>query len=176
MGWGNDQYVASIPKTGYTLKKISTSFTRPANTTQYAIGDAITNSTSAPTVFDLDLASIGAVAGQSIRVEKLAIVSSIKQATLPLINAFLSSTTFAATNDNDALSIDDTTMEAGGSWFACDIQNYTAVNSRAAYSGIAQPMVLAANNTKLFGTTQAANAYTPGSKEKFTIIAWVALL
>ncbi len=165
-----------IGKTGYQLKRISTSFLRPGDTAQYAIGDAITNSTSAPTVFSLDLATIGAVAGQAVELRKLAIVSSIKQATLPLINAFLSSTTFSATNDNSALSIDDTTMELGGSWFSCDVQNFTAVNQRCSYIGPPQPMILAAENTKLYGTLQALNAYTPGSEEKFTVIAWVALL
>ena len=165
-----------IGKTGYQLKRISTSFLRPGDTAQYAIGDAITNSTSAPTVFSLDLATIGAVAGQSIEIRKLAIVSNIKQATLPLISVFLSSVTFAATNDNAALSIDDTTMEQGGSFFACDVQNSTALNARCAYIGPPQPMVLAAADTKLYGALQAANAYTPGSEEKFTVIAWVALL
>ena len=177
MGWTlSNQFVADVPKTGYKLKRISTSFTRPADTTQYAIGDAISNSTSAPTVFELDLASVGAVAGQSIELRKLAIVSNIKQATLPLINAFLSSTTFAATNDNSALSIDDTTMEQGGSFFACDMQNSSALNQRCAYIGPPQPMILSSADTKLYGVLQAANAYTPGSEEKFTIIAWVALL
>lgn len=166
----------SIP-TGYSLKRISTNFTRPGdNTTTYAIGDAITNSTSAPVVFELDLSTIGAVAGQAVEIRKLAVVSSAKQSLLPLVNVFLSSTTFAATNDNSALSIDDTTMELGGSWFNCDIQNSTSLNSRVAYSGVPQPLVLAAADTKLYGTIQAANAYVPASAEKFTILAWVALL
>lgn len=176
MGWTlSNQFVADIPKTGYSLKRVSASFTRPADTTAYAIGDAITNSTSAPTVFQLDLSAF-CVPGQSIEVRKLAVVSSIKQSTLPLINVFLSSTTFTATNDNSALSIDDTTMEAGGSWFNCDLQNSTAANARVAYTGSHQPLVLAAADTKLYGTLQAANAYTPGSAEKFTIIAWIAPL
>ena len=163
-------------KTGYNLKRISTSFTRPTDTNTYAIGDAITNSTSAPTVFEWDLSTIGAVAGQAIEVRKLAVVSSISPALKLLANVFLSSTTFSATNDNSALSIDDTTMELGGSWFNCDLQNSTTLNHTVAYSGIAQPLVLAAADTKLYGTIQAANAYVPGNAEKFTIIAWIALL
>lgn len=164
--------------TGYTLKKISTSFTRPGggDTTAYAAGDAITNSTTAPVVFSLDLSTIGAVAGQSIEMRKIAIVSSAKQTTLPLINVYLSATTFTATNDNAALDIDDTTMESGGAWFKCDTQNYTASNSRVSYTGIHEPMVLAAADTNLYGTLQAEAAYTPISGEKFTILLWVALL
>lgn len=161
----------------YNLKRISTNFTRPSDTTTYAIGDAMTNSTSAPpVVFELDLSTIGAVAGQSIEIRKLAVVSSASPALKLLANVFLSSTTFTATNDNSALSIDDTTMELGGSWFNCDIQNSTTLNSRVAYSGVPQPLVLAAADTKLYGTMQAANAYAPASAEKFTILAWIALL
>jgi hypothetical protein len=165
-----------IGKTGYKLVKVTTNFTRPSDTTAYAVGDAVTNSTSAPTVFQLDLGALGAVNGQAIEIRKLAVVSSVKQSTLPLLNVFLSDATFTATNDNAALDIADATMEADGSWFNCDVQNSTASNSRVAYLGCPSPMVLAAADTKLYGTIQAANAYTPVSGEKFTIIAWVALL
>lgn len=176
MGWTlSNQFVADVPKSGYFLKRISTNFTRPADTTTYAVGDAMTNSTSAPSVFTLDLSAF-CVPGQSVEIRKLVVVSSVKQSLLPLVNVFLSSTTFSATNDNSALSIDDTTMESGGSWFNCDLQNSTALNSRVAYSGNHQPLILASDDTKFYGTMQAANAYVPVSSEKFTIIAWVAPL
>lgn len=167
---------AVIGKTGYKLVKVTANFTRPADITAYAVGDAVTNSTSAPTVFQLDLGALGAVNGQAIEIRKLVVVSSAKQATLPLLNVFLSDATFTATNDNSALDIADTTMEAGGAWFVCDVQAYTASNSRVAHLGCTAPMILAAADTKLYGTIQAANAYTPVSGEKFTIVAWVALL
>lgn len=166
----------NIGKTGYTLKRVITSFTRPADTSQYAVGDAITNSTSSPTVFQLDLSGVGAVNGQSIEIRKFAVVSSVKQTTLPLLNAYLSPTTFTATNDNAILDIDDTTMEAGGSWIQLETQNYTASNSRVAKENANIPFILAANDTKIYGELQAANAYTPVSGEKLTVIAWVALL
>jgi hypothetical protein len=165
-----------LGKFGYTLKRINTSFTRPADTTAYTIGDAISNSTTTPTVFQLDLSTIGAVNGQAVEIRKAAVVSSAKQATLPLINIFLSPTTFTATNDNSALDIDDTTMESAGCWLNCDLQNSTASNSRVAKEIANAPMVLASNDTKIYGTLQAANAYTPVSGEKFTILLWVALL
>lgn len=165
-----------LGKTGYTLKKVSANFTRPADTTAYAIGDAITNSTSSPAVFQLDLGAVGAANGQAVEIRKVAVSSSAKQSTLPLINVYLSPTTFTTTNDNSALDIDDTTMEAGGGWFACDVQNYTASNSRVAKENANCPMLLAAADNKLYGTLQANNAYVPVSEEKFTVIVWVALL
>lgn len=167
---------ALIGKTGYRLVQALTNFTRPADTTAYTIGDAISNSTSAPTVFQLDLGALGAVNGQSIEIRKLTVCSSVKQTILPLLNVFLSNATFTTTNDNSPLDIADASMEADGSWFNCDVQNYTASNSRVSCVSVPSPMVLAAADTKLYGTIQAANAYTPASAEKFTIIAWVALL
>ena len=166
----------NIGKTGYTLKKISTNFTRPSDTTAYSIGDAITNSTSAPVPFELDLASIGAVVGQSLEIRKFTVVSSVKGATLPLINGYLSPVTFTATNDNSPLDITDAVQEGGGAWFACETQNYTVSNNRVSNIGVHEPIILAAADTKLYGTLQAANAYTPASGEKLTIIIWVALL
>lgn len=165
-----------IGKTGYKLVKVSTSFTRPSDTTAYAVGDAVTTATSGAALFQLDLGAAGAVNGQAVEVRKIVVVSSAKQSTLPLLNVYLSNTTFTATNDNAALDIDDTTMEAGGSWFPCDMQSFTASNSRVAYTANHEPMVLAVADTKFYGTIQAANAYTPVSGEKFTIIAWVSLL
>ena len=165
-----------IGKTGYRLVKVSANFTRPSGTTAYTSGDAVTNSTSAPTVFQLDLGALGAVNGQGIEVRKLAVVSSVKQALLPLFNVFLSATTFTATNDHVALDIADATMQADGAWFNCDVQNYTASNSRVEYLSTPQAMILDASDTNLYGTIQAANAYTPVSGEVFYILAWVALL
>lgn len=165
-----------VGKTGYKLVKVSANFTRPSDTTAYTTGDAVTNSTSAPVVFQLDLGALGAVNGQGIEIRRLSVVSSVKQSTLPLFNVFLSATTFTATNDNAALDIDDTTQQANGAWFNCDVQNFTASNSRVEYLANPQAMVLAAADTKLYGTIQAANAYTPVSGEVFYILAWVALL
>lgn len=163
-------------KTCYKLVKVTTTVTRPSDTTAYAIGDAITNSTSAPVVFQLDIGAAGAANGDALEIRKFAIVSSIKQSTLPLINAFLAPATFTGTNDNAALDIDDTTMNSGGSWFNCTTQNFTASNARVEYISPPQPFVLAAADTKIYGELQAGNAYTPGSAEVFTIIAWVAIL
>lgn len=165
-----------IGKTGYRLVKASANFTRPADTTTYTNGDAVTNSTSTQEVFQLDLGALGAVNGQAIEIRKLLIVSSAKQTLLPLFNAFLSPTTFTATSDNSPLDISDAIQNADGCWFNCDVQNFTASNSCVAYTSTPQPMILNASDTKLYGTIQAANSYIPVSGEIFYILAWVALL
>ena len=168
--------IAHIGQVGYTLKKVSTNFTRPSDTTPYTVGDAITNSTSAPAVFQLDLGALGAVGGQAVEVRKIAVISSAKQAILPLMNIYLSNVTFTATNDNSALDIADEVMNAGGAWFQTDTQNYTVGNSRTSQQNISIPMTLAEADTKLYGILQDAIGYTPASGEVFTIVAWIALL
>lgn len=170
---GNNQ----IGRFGYTLKKLSTNFYRPADTVQYAIGDCISTATSGTASgFTFDLSSVGVTNGQSIEIRKLAVISNLKPPTLPLVNVYLSNTSFTITLDNLPLDIDDTTIENGGAWFSCDNQNYTASNSSAVYASNPVPMVLANNDSKLYGAIQTTNAYSPGSNEKFTIIIWFALL
>lgn len=165
-----------LGKTGYTLVKATTSFTRPADTIAYTVGDAVTNNTTVPTVFEINLGALGAINGQAVEIRKIAATSNAKQSTLPFFNVYLSPTTFTATNDNDVLDIDDTTMEAGGAWVSLDEQYYTDRNARISKTNANIPMVLAADDTKIYGTLQAANAYTPVSGEKFTITLWAALL
>jgi hypothetical protein len=173
-----------IGKVGYTLKKVTVSFTRPteATPTAYAQYDAVSNSTTTPLAFQLDLNTIGAVNGQALEIRKVAVVSNTKQTVLPFFNVFLSPTDFTQgtdstdLTDNLELKIDDTTMSAGGVWLECDTQNRTGLNSRCAKSNVGEPMILATGSKIIYGILQANNAYTPISEEKFTIILWIALL
>lgn len=164
-----------ITTVGYHLRKVSTSFTRPNDATPYSIGDAVTNSTSAPVVFTLDLSDMLNLGG-GLEIRKIAIVSSVKGAVLPIFNIFLSPQTYAISNDNAALDITDAAQENGGTWALCDLQNSTVSNARVAYAGVPLPLVLEGTSQKLYGVLQAANAYTPAANEKFTIVAWIAIL
>lgn len=150
------------------------SFTRPADTTAYAVGDAVTNSTSAPTVLQLTIP--GAVNGQAYVITEAKVISSNKGATLPLFNLYLFKTTFAATNDNAALAIDQTTYESGGIVVALTEQSSVSAYSRVVATGLNYVRALDANDTKLYATLQAANAYTPASGEKLTVVLYGYLL
>lgn len=176
LGTGSASSPSIGVRSGYVLKRVSATVTRPADVNAYTIADAVSNSTTAPTVFQLDLATAGAVAGQGVEIRRLSIVSSAKQPLLPLFNVFMSPTTFAATNDNSPLSIPATNAEAGGIFMNCDMQNSSAINAFCDYNGAPFEIILAPADTKLYCALQAANAYIPVSAEKFTIIAWIALL
>lgn len=174
---GTSWYINSSERAGYRLVKNSTLITRPSDTAPYAIGDAITNSTSAPLTASINLSGQGAVAGQAIEIRRIDVFSGSKQVTLPLINVFVSNETFDATNDNSALDIADAELYSGGvAWIQCTEQNYTASNSVVSKTNANVPMVLASADTKIYLALQAANAYTPTSSEIFTIVVHVALL
>lgn len=151
--------------------KTSANLTRPANTTQYAVKDAITDSTSAPTVLSFDFSSFDAVVNGFYRIYNARVISSIAQSTLPLINIILFNTSFTATNDNSALSIDDTTAQSGGIVIPCYNTYDLGANSRCVSDpGAIWQGQFSSSNTTIYGTLQAANAYTPGSGERFDVI------
>ena len=183
MGWGNDQFLASIPKTGYQLKQVvGTVITRPADTNIYAIGDAISGSTSAPTLVQFDLAAAGISAGDSIQIRRCVFAFAAKPAVLPLITAYFSRTTFAhgtdgaVYTDNSALAIPHAINAAGGAMLLCDVQSSSAINCRASYVGPPVDMILAPDDTKLYMIPQASNAFTPTSGMVITPIIWVVKL
>ena len=147
--------------------KVKTNFTRPANTTAYAVGDAVTNSTSAPTVFEL---LAGKSNGDRLVITKAQVISNIKGATLPLFKMWLFSTTFTSTNDNAALSIVDAQMQLGPIVIDLDEQHYTAINSLVEKTLIQLPVSLEKADMKLYGILEAQNVYTPGSEEVLTVI------
>lgn len=81
----------------------TTSFNRPADTTAYVAGDAISDSTTAPTTFTLS--NMGRASGGSGVITDLIILSNDTAALAGEIWIYDSSVT--ATNDNAALSVSD---------------------------------------------------------------------
>lgn len=146
--------------------KATASFTRPADTTAYAQYDAITNSTSAPTVMTLAIA--GAASGDFIDIRNVRLNTSTKPSGTKLsANVFFAPATFTATNDNAELSIDDTTA-AGGVWCPCANQYQTALNYRAASDPVSMLMQLSA--ASIYATLQANTAWAPGNADTITLV------
>ncbi len=160
---------AYIGKTGMVGFKILQSFTRPSDGNIYIAGDAISNSTSAPAIMSQDLASFGGAYGRFLVITNARVISSIKGSGLSC-NICIFPATFAATNDNAELSIDDTTAALGGLVIPCG-NNYTfAVNSRAVSDPGWWEMQLGAASTTVYFALQAASGYTPTSGEVFTVV------
>ena len=155
-------------KSGIRAFRAAANFTRPADTTQYTANDAITNSISVPTVLSADLSSFGAIANGFICFTNARIISDIAQTVLPLVNIIIFNSTFTATNDNSQLSITDATAQSGGTVIPCYNTYNFAANSRCASDPGQWLMQL--STTSIFFVLQAANAYTPGSGERFDVI------
>lgn len=147
--------------------KFSQSFTRPADTIAYTSNDAITNSTTAPSILSQDLASFGATAGQFLVVTNARVVSSVKGSGF-MCNIHIYPVTFTATNDNSELNITDAVAETGGLVIPCLNNNTTASNAKAVSDPGWWEMQL--TDTTIYVTLESYSSYTPTGGEKFTVI------
>ena len=150
--------------------RAAANFNRPADTTAYTVLDAITNSTSAPTILSVDLSSFGATNGQFLCITNARVISSAVGGNLPLVNIFIFNKTFTATNDNSQLSIDDATAQTGGITIPC-LNTYNLGANSCCVSDPGQWVTqLNAESTTIYFTLQSANVYTPASGETFHVV------
>jgi hypothetical protein len=150
---------------------VAASVTRPSDTTQYAINDVLSNSTSAPAV--LNFADLGASNAQAINIVGAMATSTAKQSTLPGIDLWLFKNSGTAVNDNAAFAISDAENDdcvavipfPAASW------KYSSNNSRCDVATINIPVILDSDDVDLYGIPVLTNTYTPVSAEvfKFTL-------
>lgn len=145
--------------------KATAYFSRPGNTDAYVANDAITNSTSAPAVLDIDLSS-QISAGDYLMITNCRVSGSSKL-TGPAVNVWVMPATFAATNDNAELSIDDASMQADGICIPCYNLATTALNTRMFADGI---YMLKTTTTHIYVTLQALTGFTPGNADRYDVI------
>jgi hypothetical protein len=147
------------------------SFTRPANTTQYAIGDAVSDSTSSPTV--LEFANIATNVTKTIIIQEVMITSSAAQATLPQFKLWLFNASPTAINDNSAFTLTDAennTCQATIELTSPNVISSKATNnSRLEITNLQRIIRAGSSSLSLYGLLEARNAYTPISGEIFTI-------
>jgi len=158
-----------IGRSGAVCFKATANFTRPANTTQYALNDAITSGSTTP--LSADLASFGAVAGQYFAITNVRVVSNVKPTSVQLnANVWIFMATFTDTADNAELSIDDTTAQTGGIVIPCTNGYQTALNHRCVSDSGQWIGKLATASTIIYFTLQDAGGYTPQSGERFDVV------
>jgi hypothetical protein len=158
-----------ITISGLTGFKILQSFARPSDGNAYAALDAITNSTSSPAIMSQDLSAQGAVAGKFFVITNARIVSSGAASAINC-NVILFPASFTATNDNSALSIDDTTAALGGIVIPCSNFYNLGANSRCVSDPGWWEGQLGTASTTLYFCLQAISAFTPVSGETYTVI------
>lgn len=155
---------------------VSASFTRPADTTQYAIGDLVANSTSAGSVSAMSWIvsppytrqsgySPVYVSGVRLHASKASVTSAAFR-----VHLYSATPTFTSAGDNSAFGTVVATGNAN--WLASFDVTMVALHADGA-SGIAVPtegfvVPQVPSGTTVYGLIEALNTYTPSSGETFT--------
>lgn len=160
--------------------QVSASFTRPSDTTAYAAGDAVTNSTSSPAAITFD-GCAAANGGKGVILGAL-MLDSANQSTKGIFELWLFAGSSAPTPDNDNAVFTPTDAELAN-LVAIIPLNVTYVGDATSGAGgnviyespeMARPFTCGGSVNDLFGLLVVRNAYTPVSAEVFTIILRVA--
>lgn len=160
-------YGDSFTEIYFNMKTVSASLTRPADTTQYAVADALTDSTSAPTALNFE--KVGQSNGQKVSIVGAMITSTAKQTTLPQLDLWLFKTAPTATNDNSAFALTDAHNDECVGIVEFDSWKYSANNSRSDVNTINLPVELDQDDLDLYGLLVLKNTYTPVSGETFKV-------
>lgn len=161
--------------TGTRTVVFSGNFTRPADTTTYAQYDAITDSTSAPTVLTLT-GDITVPNAAMLDIRAVQVNTSTKPSGTKLqAVAMLFPATFTATNDNAELSVDDVTAR-GGVMIRAVNQFQTALNYRVASDPGSWLFKCAAADNKIYVALMADNAWVPGNADRIDVSVRAYLL
>lgn len=154
---------------------IQATFTRPANTTAYADGDAITDSASAPTI--ITFSDCAQIIGGGGTIVAATLITSNGTTTNFDVRLILSHGTLTPTNDNAAADVSAAQAKDlfGSIKFAsADARGLTSSKIVSAMAAdLPLPFVCAAASKDLSGELVADGAYTPASGEVFDVILWV---
>jgi hypothetical protein len=152
----------------------SSTITRPADTTAYAVGDLVTNSVTAGSVNNLQFTTLARISGGS----GMIVGAKIQKSTNSITNAafrlhlFNTAPTYTSAGDNSAIS---TVVVASGKGYLgyVDIQSMMAFSDVAWGTGSVDNarggICFVATAQIIYGLVEARGTYTPGSAEVFTI-------
>ncbi len=149
----------------------SAQFTRPADTTAYASGDLVANSTTAGSVVPVSLASAVREAGGVSRCDRIRLRKSGTSTTNASFRVHLYSASPSVTNGDNGAWLTSVTNYIG----AFDVTMDRVFTNGAAGAGVPQNgqamEFTITSGTTLFALVEARAAYTPVSGEVFTVIA-----
>lgn len=158
---------------------IESSITRPANATQYAAGDAVSNSTSAPV--PLIFSDAVREEGGAGLVVSATIATNSNESTKPSLELWLFDTLPTAVNDNAAFVVSDADVinVVGVLIFDSWVQGTAGTGGTMVGHGdwkdsAPAPFFRCAGGKDLYGLLVARNAYTPISGEIFHVKLGVA--
>lgn len=144
---------------------ITATLTRPADTTAYAAGDAVTDSTSAPT--DLEFIGSGGSGGGTLSITNATLSKSGPN--LDVFHLYLFTAAVTATNDNAAFALTDANNDT-----CIGVINFgtgtAAANNSFYNTGVIDVRVpLDSGSQTIYGLLRATAGFTPLSAETFKI-------
>lgn len=154
-------------------KTIEAAYTRPADTTAYAAGDVVANSTSAATI--LTFSNMARALGLGGVIQNAALIMSTAAATKLSAELFLFDTAPTMQNDNAAFAPSDSELDKCLGVIVFDGTSTsngarTTGNGCAIVTGaISLSYQCAATAKDLYGVLVARNAYTPGNAETLRV-------
>lgn len=146
---------------------VAASLTRPADTTAYASGDLIANSTTAGSVVPLNFANASLSPTAASRVRRVKVVTSSTSVTNASfrVHLFCESPT-VANGDNGAISFNKALKYLG----QVDVTVAQAATDGAVGQATCDMVYRSDTNNKIYGLLEARAAYTPTSAEVFTVV------
>jgi hypothetical protein len=163
----------SDTRVSYKGRTIAANFTRPSDTTAYASGDVVCNSTSAPVIMTFARASADAVSF----IQQATLVDSANVATKPDLELWLFDTTITMDNDNAAFTPTDAELRTligviafpTASFKVGDATAGADGNSICDIQGLNIQVNTTPNTNAIFGVLVVRNAYVPVSGERFDV-------
>jgi hypothetical protein len=150
-------------------KTVEASYTRPADTTTYAGGDVLAESTSAATI--LTFAGIAAANGGSFILTHALLIDSVAQSLKPDIDLYLFKGSITMQNDNAGWNPSDADMEkllAKVSFYGAAFAVGNGNGSIAGELAGAKLLTCDSGVDDVYGIAIVRNVYIPASGEKFT--------
>jgi hypothetical protein len=154
---------------------VTDTLTRPADTTQYAAGDMIADSASAPTVNVLAGAALAN--GRSGTIRAVTLIDSANLAAPADLEIWFFDSAYTLANDNAAAAFTDAVAKKaqaivslpGAASFVGHAGADAAGNRVYQKTGIDKDFKCAAASKDLWWALVVRNAYTPVSAEEFTL-------
>lgn len=147
---------------------VTTDITRPANTTQYAVNDALSNSTTAPTTGGFSFTGIARKSGGSVLITDLLVTSSNDAATPLQGEVFIFDQAVTNINDNAVFAVSDAQIKTCVARVGFALED---VGDNGQYH--AQNLNILATcvgSADLRFLIRVKNTYTPASGEVITVI------
>lgn len=149
-------------------------FTRPANTDIYTVGDAVSDNATTPTAATFVLTGLSTMTGSGGIIRSVSLYKSDQDLTAASfqINFFDTQPAAAGYEDNAAIAITDDEWKrcVGVVQLLTGTHGFTAVTGDVyTRSGLDIPYQYAAGDSPLYVVITAAGTYTPASGEVFTL-------